>query len=66
MRTVNISNADHHKNAVYRISPGLRVKALPVKVTTPADISLDRANNRLLIPELTANRITAFDLSQDN
>ena len=37
----NFYVSDYHNNAVYRISPELRVTALPVKVTTPADLSLD-------------------------
>jgi len=57
--------SDYHRNVVYRITPDKRVEALPGKLKTPADISLDRANNRLLIPEFSADRITTLDLSND-
>jgi len=60
----NFYVSDYHGNAVYRITPDLRVEKLSVKVTTPADISLDRANNRLLIPEFTADKISTLDLSE--
>ena len=57
--------SDYHKNVVYRITSDKRVEALPGKLKTPADISLDRANNRLLIPLMTANDIRTFDLSEN-
>jgi len=57
--------SDYQKNVVYRITPDGQVRALPLTLKTPADISLDRANNRLLIPEFEANRITVFDLSEN-
>jgi DNA-binding beta-propeller fold protein YncE len=59
----NFYVADYHRNLVYRVTPDKRVEALDAKVTTPADISFDRANNRLLVPEFTADKVTIIGLS---
>ena len=62
----NFYVSDYHKGVIYRITPDRGVEAVVEKLKTPADISLDRANNRLLIPQMTADRITTFDLSGDD
>ncbi len=62
----NLYVSDYHKGVIYRITPGRGIETVAEKLKTPAGISLDRANNRLLIPRTTANTITTFDLSQDN
>ncbi len=61
----NFYVSDYHKGIVYRITLEQRVEVVVKKLTAPADISLDRANNRLLIPLMTANAITTHELSKD-
>jgi DNA-binding beta-propeller fold protein YncE len=60
----NFYVSDYHKGIVYRITPELRIEIVVDKLSAPADISLDRANNRLLIPLMTANAITTHNLSK--
>jgi sugar lactone lactonase YvrE len=57
--------SDYHKGTVCRITPEKRIEVVVDKLTAPADISLDRANNRLLIPLMAADRITVHDLTED-
>jgi len=57
--------SDYHKGIVYRVTPEKQIDVVVDKLTAPADISLDRANNRLLIPLMTADRITTHDLAKD-
>ena len=59
----NFFVSDYSKNVVYRITPDRQVEALPLALKTPADISLDRANRRLLIPQFAANTVTTFTLA---
>jgi DNA-binding beta-propeller fold protein YncE len=59
----NFYVSDYHRNVVYRITPDKRVEALEATLTTPADISLDRAHNRLLVPQFTADKITTIPLA---
>lgn len=40
---------------IYRISPDLKVSVVKSGLTTPADINMDRKNNRLLIPSFDSN-----------
>ena len=57
--------SDYHKGIVYRITPEKRVEVVVDKLTAPAGISLDRANKRLLLPLMTADRVTTHDLAKD-
>ena len=61
----NFYVSDYHKGVVYRVTPELKIETVVDKLTTPADINLDRANNRLLIPLMTANGITTHNLSKE-
>ncbi len=57
--------SDYHKGIVYRITPEKQTEVVVDKLAAPADISLDRAKNRLLIPLMTADRITTHKLGKN-
>lgn len=57
--------SDYYKGVVYRVTPELHIEAVVDKLKTPADISLDRGNNRLLIPLKAENTVTTHDLAGD-
>ncbi|MBN1917076.1 MAG: hypothetical protein JW889_04125 [Verrucomicrobia bacterium] len=57
--------SDYTKNMVWRITPAQRIELVAEKLTTPADIHVDRPNKRLLIPEMSANKVSTHDLAKE-
>ena len=61
----NLYVSDYKTNVIYRITPGQRIELIAEKLTTPADIHVDRPNSRLLIPQFSASKISTQDLAKD-
>jgi DNA-binding beta-propeller fold protein YncE len=61
----NLYLSDFTKNTIWRITPEGRLELVTDKVTTPADIHVDRAHKRLLIPEMSANKTSTYNLAEE-
>ena len=47
---------------IYKIAPDLAVSVVKSGLTTPADINMDRKNNRLLVPSFDGNVATTLNV----
>ena len=54
--------SDFLGNRVVRISKDRRTVTTVAELQTPADIGLDRANRRLFVPQLTADKVAIYPL----
>jgi len=54
--------SDVRGGAIYAISPDLKNVFELAKLDWPADIGVDRVNNRLLVPQLKSNQISIYKL----
>ncbi len=61
----NLYVSSFTEGKIYRITPEKKVTTIKKGLKTPADISVDRKNNLLLVPLMDAGKIITIDLGEE-
>jgi hypothetical protein len=60
----NLYVSDFQVGEIYKITPDKQITTIKKDLKSPADISVDKAKNLLLIPLMGADKIETFDLNK--